>query len=132
MLRNYDYCCPHCKASLFNLMGVSFYIKNEYGQGANLHLSPNPGTYHYMSDADFSFGIGEKLDFHCISCKKNLQSVDNPKFVEIHLKVSEEILFEVLFSPICGEKLTYIVMEGKLEKYERNILAFDYLRKEAS
>jgi len=117
MLANYEYYCPHCNSNLSSNKGVSFYIENCKNQRANLYLSPLPCIYHYTSDVEISIDKGEKVLFYCGCCKQSLQSETHPKFVEIHLKVTEDILFEVLFSPICGEKLTYVVMEGCLEKY---------------
>jgi hypothetical protein len=46
-----------------------------------------------------------------------LQSKSHPQYVEVNLKVKEGIVFEVFFSPVYGEKITYVMMENKLVKY---------------
>ena len=132
MLANYDYYCPCCKGKLSKEHGVHFLVENDKKQKADLYLSPLPGVYHYMSDKEISIDKGERIKFYCYTCREDLQSEVYPQLILIHLKVTDDILFDVLFSPVCGEKQTYVIMEGKLEKYAESFLAFDYPRREAS
>ncbi len=125
MLASYDYHCPHCKNKLTHGDSVQFIVENTKQQRATMTLSPLPGVYSHSSDIDLLVRRGEKLKFHCPSCETDLQSNEHPKFVEIYLQITDTIVFEVLFSPICGEKLTYVIMQGELEKYEDSFLAFD-------
>ena len=114
MLANYDYYCPNCDARLTSNKQIHFLVCIRGFEMANLYLSATPGEYGHKSDHDLKIKNGDRVEFHCTSCRTNLKSKNYPDFVEIHLKVTPEVVFEVLFSPVCGEKTTYVIMENEM------------------
>jgi transcription elongation factor Elf1 len=120
MISNYDYYCPHCNHQLTADDQISFFVRTARGEMANLQLSAVPGEYGYMADKDLEIKEGDEIEFNCQRCQNNLKSNTYPDFVEIHLRVTTDVIFEVLFSPICGEKVTYVIMEGEMVKYQEN------------
>ena len=131
MLKNYDYHCPGCNFKLTHNQKIRFLVRNTKGVQANLWLSAVPGEYGYESDNGVQIRNGEKIDFFCTNCCTNLLSKRHEEFVEINLKVTEGILFTVLFSPICGEKITYVIMEDEMVKYRDNFYSLINSCKEA-
>ena len=119
MLSNYHYFCPHCNTDLTKNNEIEFLV--DYNNiNFKLYLSAVPRAYGYKSDIDVAIKTGDKLNFQCNSCKIDLQSKKYSNFVEIYLKVKEGITFEILFSPICGKKITYVVMEDEMVKFRDN------------
>lgn len=129
MLSNYDYYCPHCYQNIRTRDWVRFKVQKEDDLEADLFLSPSPQDYSYHCLPDLKLRPGDRLEFSCFNCKESLQSKEYPKFVNIHLKVTESIVFDILFSPVCGVKQTFIEMEGDLEPYTGNFLSFHTPRK---
>jgi len=120
MLWKYNYHCPSCDFQLTNNNQIHFKVETTTGQKGDLFLSAVPGDYGYRSDESLGFTQGESIGFFCPSCSTNLVSKDHPELIEINMKVSKDIVFEVFFSPVCGEKVTYVMMENELVKYRDN------------
>jgi hypothetical protein len=116
MLSKYHFHCPHCLVDLTNNNEIEFLV-NFNKLNFKLYLSAIPNTYGHKSELDITIKTGDKLIFQCNSCKINLQSKKYADFIEICLKVNTGIKFEILFSPFCGKKTTYIVMEEELVKF---------------
>lgn len=122
MLSNYHFYCPHCNTNLTKNNEIEFLV--DYNNlNFKLYLSATPHTYGYKSETDISIKTGDKLTFQCSSCKVDLQSKKYSDFVEICLKIKEGITFEILFSPICGTKMTYVVMEDEMVKFRDNFFS---------
>ena len=117
MLWKYNYYCPSCDHQLTNNNQIHFKVERENNQSSNLFLSAVPGEYGYNSDDSLALSQGEKIDFYCPSCDSSLLSESNPGLVEVNMKVTDKIIFEVFFSPVYGEKVTYVMMENELVKY---------------
>ena len=117
MLWKYHYHCPNCDHQLTKNNQIHFYVKTSNGQTGNLFLSAVPGEYGYDADEPLSFNSGDKIEFYCPSCSSNLQAKEYPELVEITMRVTDKIVFEVFFSPVYGEKVTYVMMENELVKY---------------
>ena len=117
MLWKYDYHCPHCNHQLTKDTEIHFDVKTEEGIEASLYLSTIPGVFGYQSDQNLLLNTGDSIEFYCQSCSSNLQSESHPQYVEVSMKVSDDIVFEVFFSPVYGEKVTYVMMENELVKY---------------
>lgn len=117
MLWKYNYHCPSCDHQLTNNNQIHFTVKTKSNENANIFLSAVPGEYGYNSDQSLTLTNGESIDFFCPSCATDLLSKDHPELIEINMKVTEDIIFEVFFSPIYGEKVTYVMMENELVKY---------------
>ena len=124
---SYDYHCPHCDQDLKGENGIEFITKNENGKTKIIYLDPNLGKYEFYYDYSHVFKEKEKVDFFCSHCRESLQSAKHQDYVEIIMRVSNEVQFEVLFSRLYGVKRTYIVMEDYVEKHGEDLLDFDEL-----
>lgn len=117
MLWKYNYHCHKCDHQLTCEDQIHFKVETQDNQKANLFLSAIPGEYGYNTNDSLKLNIGEKIDFFCPSCNVNLESVNHVGLVEVSMKVTKDVIFEVFFSPVYGEKITYVEMEGELVKY---------------
>ena len=117
MLWKYNYHCPSCDFQLTKNNQIYFKVETIDNQKANLCLSAVPGEYGYNSNDALTLVVGDKINFFCPSCSTNLQSKSHPELIEVAMKVTNEVIFEVFFSPVYGEKMTYVMMEEELVKY---------------
>lgn len=120
MLWKYNYHCPHCAFQLTNNDQIRFRVETEANAFTSINLNAAPGEYGYNSEDSLTLTPGQKIKFYCPSCNSDLQSKSHPQYVEVNLKVKEGIVFEVFFSPVYGEKLTYVMMENELVKYHED------------
>lgn len=125
MLWNYDYHCPHCDHKLTENDQISFLVKAKNNIKSTLQISAVPGVYGYESSTHLGLEHGDRVDFFCSSCQSNLQSETFIEFVELNLKVAENIVFEVFFSPVYGEEVTYIKTEEGLVQYTETFFSRD-------
>lgn len=123
MLSNYNYHCPHCKVQLNKENQVEFLVGYKNLPRSPLLLSRQPGVYGYKSDHNLKIENGDKVDFYCHSCEASLQSEKRPDFVEIEIWTSESPYLSLFFSPVCGERLTYVEMDGELMRFGSNFFS---------
>lgn len=100
---------------------VVFDITRINNEKAKLFLSPKPGSYGFNCVPELSFDKNELVDFSCPKCKNNLSSEKYNKFVQIHLKVTDKVIFDVFFSRIYGVHKTYVGIEDFEEEYGSEI-----------
>lgn len=117
MLSNYNYHCPHCKSQLNKGNQVKFHVVCSNHQKSTLLLSKQPGVYGYKSQHDLTIENGDKVDFFCPSCETPLHSEKRPGFVQLELWTDDAPYLDLFFSPICGERLTYVEMHGELMRF---------------
>jgi hypothetical protein len=120
MLYDYDYHCTHCDHKLNEGRDVHFLVGFEGEKKYPIKLSKIPGVFGHKSDHTISIKDGDKVNFHCTKCKRNLTSDSRPAFVEIILRVSKAIDYQLFISPICGERASYILLDGELASYGNN------------
>ncbi|MFT5858579.1 MAG: hypothetical protein ACI865_000667 [Flavobacteriaceae bacterium] len=119
----YNYYCPNCDHQFNKNEKLHFLVSFKNAKKVKLQLSKEPGVYGYKSNHNLTINNGDLITFFCEKCEVNLQSINRPDFVKIDLRVSNEIIFELLFSPVCGDKKTYVIMEGELVKYGSDFLS---------
>lgn len=117
MLSNFNYHCPHCQAQLNKESQIEFLVSYKGLLKSRLLLSKQPGVYGYKSEHDLKIDNGDKVDFHCHTCEASLQSEKRSGFVGIQIWSSDEHYLDLFFSPICGERLTYVEMDGELMRF---------------
>lgn len=117
MLNDYDYYCPKCKEKLSKGNHVVFNIKKPNKEEGMLYLNPQPGTYEFKCEPEMSFEDGELVEFYCPHCKNSLISTKYEKFVEIVLKVTDQVFIDVFFSRIYGVHKTYVGIEDFENEY---------------
>lgn len=117
MLSKYDYYCTNCDFKLSEGSEVHFLVSIGASDLQPLRLIKVPGTYGHRSEHSLEIKEGDKVNFFCVRCKENLQSKTKPEFIEISLRVKDSLDFKLFFSPICGDKTTYILLDGELTRY---------------
>jgi hypothetical protein len=117
MFLSYKYFCPKCDFLLNEQDYVELFVYDNGQHITTIRLNPKPGEYDYSCAPHVEFPKGDKLDFHCISCKENLQSAQFSDFISINMRPTDEITFEVLFDRTAGEHATYVMTEDMVEKH---------------
>lgn len=117
MLSNFNYHCPHCKTQLNKGNQIEFLVAYKNHKKTPLLLSKQPGVYGYRSEHNLKIENGDRVEFYCISCEGDLRSMKRPDFVGIELWSEESHYLDLFFSPVCGERLTYVEMEGELMRF---------------
>jgi len=130
MLSDYNYHCPHCKVQLNKESQIEFLISYKNLPKSTLLLSKQPGVYGYKSKHNLQIENGDSVDFYCHSCEESLQSKKRPHFVEIEVWTDKSPYLSLYFSPICGERLTYVEMDGELMRFGSNF--FSIMKSQAS
>lgn len=120
-INQYDYYCPKCNNMLSDGDSVVFDITRTNNEKAKLYLNPKPGSYEFKCLPELNFDKNELVDFSCPKCKNNLSSEKYNKFVQIHLKVTDKVIFDVFFSRIYGVHKTYVGIEDFEEEYGSEI-----------
>jgi uncharacterized protein YbaR (Trm112 family) len=131
MLANFNYHCPHCKQQLNDTDQINFLVGYQKHQFTRLLLSKEPGVYGYKSEHDLKIQDGDRVDFYCPSCKHDLTSTKRPHFIGIELWTSGKYYLDLFFSPICGERLTYVEMDGELMRFGSDFFSIMKSRKGA-
>lgn len=120
-INQYDYYCPKCTKMLTEGEHVVFDIVKSSKVKAKLSLNPKPGSYDFICEPNLDFNKGELVDFSCPHCQQDLASDKFNKFIQIHLKVTDKVLFDVFFSRIHGVHKTYVGIEDFEEEYGEEI-----------
>lgn len=131
MLANFNYHCPNCQAQLNQGSQIEFLVSYKDHIKSPLLLSKQPGVYGYKSEHNLTIENGDKVDFHCNHCEESLQSKKRPLFVQIQVWASDAPYLDLFFSPICGERLTYVEMDGELMRFGSNFFSIMKTRKGA-
>lgn len=117
MLSTFDYHCPHCSHKLNKETQVEFLVRYKRKKKSKLLLAKQPGVYGYKSMHNLNIKNGDKVEFFCTHCEESLISDKRPKFVGIELWTQGEKYLDLFFSPICGERVTYVEMDGELMRF---------------
>lgn len=117
MLANFNYHCPHCKTQLNKGNQIEFLVGYKDHKKTPLLLSKQPGVYGYKSQHDLNIENGDSVDFFCSSCENSLISENRSKFVGIEIWSNDAPYLNLFFSPICGERITYVEMDGELMRF---------------
>ncbi len=121
MISQYDYYCPKCDKMLSENSKVIFNVRRDNNEKIKMFLDPKPGSYKIHCQPETNFSLNEQVDFHCPHCEENLKSDKYSKFVEIVLKVTDNVLFDVFFSRVYGDHKTYVGIEDFEEEYGQKI-----------
>ena len=121
MISEYDYYCPKCDGVLSDNNQVIFLAERIKGEMVKLFLDPKPGSYNVRCEPETEFDNGEIVDFLCTHCSTSLSSEKYSKFVEIVLKVTDNVVFDVFFSRVYGDQTTYVGIEDFEEEYGHKI-----------
>lgn len=118
--KDYTFECPHCNHQLNNHEGnVIFQTRfgDDLENTGTIFLSPVIGEYQYRHEPAHTFKHGTHVQFNCPSCKESLTSSKNEDFVQILMKVTSKIGFDVFFSRKAGMHKTFVATENGPESY---------------
>lgn len=110
-----DFICPHCKAYLNVCDFITFAAERSNGEKGLVLLHPEVGIFESDIHPKFQPNEGELVRFRCPACHISLTSSKSEKLAHIQAVDSDNVLFDVYFSKIKGEKSTFKV-EGKSVK----------------
>ncbi|MFH1729056.1 MAG: hypothetical protein ABIA04_11645 [Pseudomonadota bacterium] len=115
---NYDYSCPHCKGHLRVNDQIIVTAKKENGTFGMLLLDPQLGDYSIVNHPSFDYEEGEKLDIHCPMCNEDLAVKGKDyNLAKIHMEDHVGTEFDIYFSTIVGEKVTYKIKGEEMEVF---------------
>lgn len=121
MINQYDYYCPKCKGKLNENNKVILNIYRANKSNTKIFLDPKPHSYNLTCEPEIDFQKNEVVDFLCPHCNENLKSVEYEKFVQITLKVTDGVFFDIFFSRVYGDHRTYVGIEDFKEEYGAKI-----------
>jgi len=115
-----DFTCPHCKGQLCTGEHIVLtFKKNRWNKGLLL-LHPEIGNYTYKHHSSYSFGIGEKVEFYCPICNRNLTSRKHSNLAHVNYRDEDGKNYQVYFSKVAGEKSTYKLIGDFVEIHGEN------------
>tara|TARA_B100000809_G_scaffold187996_2_gene186337 strand:- start:590 stop:967 length:378 start_codon:yes stop_codon:yes gene_type:complete len=117
MINQYDYYCPKCKGKLNEDSKVILNVCRTDKSKSKIYLDPKPHSYNLKCEPEIEFKKNEIVDFLCPNCNANLKSVEYEKFVQITLKVTEGVFFDIFFSRVYSDHRTYVGIEDFKEEY---------------
>lgn len=112
-----DILCPKCKGFLNIDEHVVFITRSKKWKGGLIFLNPEVGNYQVTHHPAFHFEEGEKIEFICPICHKNLSSRQHENLAQIIMRDEKNQEFEILFSQIAGEHSTYKIIGDHVSYY---------------
>jgi hypothetical protein len=109
-----DFICPKCQGHLRVGDHIIFKVRNKKKQHALLLLSAQIGNYSSEKHPEFFIEPGELLDFFCPLCNATMQSDIHQHLARVLMKDDQGDYFEVYFSEVSGEHITYTTSGDKL------------------
>lgn len=112
-----NFLCPKCFGHLNVGESVVFSTRSKKDEVGLILLSPQLGNYKVSSHPSFQIEEGDYVEFFCPLCHIQLTSEKNENLAKV-LMIDEELKeSEILFSKIAGERCTYKIIEGNIEKF---------------
>jgi RNase P subunit RPR2 len=122
--------CPECRTVLNPNVKIVLAVKHGKKLGLIL-LSPQPGNYRSLKDANFCMEEGKMMTFLCPACNESLTSNTNKRLASMVMSREGHPDSIVEFSRVCGEHATFIVDGNDVtgygedtETYESNVRNF--------
>ena len=120
-----DFKCPHCSNLLNVGENIVFTARNKWGKEGLIMLHPDIGNYSVLKHPSFEVLQGERLDFYCLYCNKQLISDMNPDLAKILMVDENGLEYEIHFSQIAGQHSTYKIIGENFEIFGED--ASEYL-----
>lgn len=112
-----NYLCPYCNGYINIGDNIVFSARSQDNTMGLIFLHPELGNYSVEKHQSFNFTEGEKLEFFCSICHKNLTSWTQENLAKVILEDEKGNIFEILFSKVAGEKSTYKTIGENVEVY---------------
>ena len=112
-----NYLCPECRAYLNACDKIIFGAKKENNQFGVILLHKELGNYSVEQHPEFKTDKGERVQFFCPACHANLTTDINKNLAHVVLQEKDGKEFDIYFSQIAGEKLTYQIVGETMKVY---------------
>lgn len=120
MIKDYDFHCPHCNASLNSDGHIHLSTRRSNGDQGEISMATTVGNYKYTHEPPVTFEAGELVDFVCPSCGTDLNSSEFENYAQLKMIVEDGIEFDILFSRVAGVQKTYLITDDGIESYSGN------------
>lgn len=112
-----EYLCKACRGILNvkTSIIISATKLNSTRRGL-VYLNPELGNYTYTTHPTFSLEDGAEYLFSCPICHSQLNSTKYPHLVRIIMRDDNGKEFDIYFSNIAGEKVTFKIGETGVEE----------------
>lgn len=120
-----NFLCPACRGHLNVSEEIIFIAKTQSGSNGLITLSSKLGDYKSCINPAIKIKKKEHVDFYCPLCHINLASYDDRKLVRI-IMLDELKEYEIFFSGIAGEKLTYKVGNKIVQAFGEDSAKYDH------
>lgn len=118
-----NYFCPACGSFLRVWNNIILIAKSSTGEKKGiLLLNPSLGNFSVTAHSSLQLEQGEKVDFLCPVCHKNLAATDiNENLIRISMTDLEDKHYDVYFSRICGQQSTFKISDNNIiEKFGKD------------
>lgn len=109
----YDFLCPKCGGHLRVGDKIVLTVRKDKWPGGIIFLNTELGNYSVEHHPDFNVEKGEKVEFFCPVCCKDLTSDKHPNLASVIMKNERE--YQIYFSKIAGERITFRMMGEHVE-----------------
>ena len=123
-----DFICPKCQGHLRVADHIIFKVKNKKKQTALLLLNTQIGNYTSVKHPGFIIEPGERLDFFCPLCNAPINSDIHENLARVLMKDEQGDYYEVYFSEISGEHITYTTSGDKLHVEGEHASRYTYFK----
>ncbi len=113
-----EYMCPYCRGQLKIENDIVLAVRTKTEQRGVLLLSPKLGNYRVRKHADLDLNEGEHLEVFCPMCHSNLKAINvNSDLAEVIMKDDNGDEYQIFFSEIVGEHVTFKIHDSDVESY---------------
>lgn len=111
-----NYYCTVCHSQIRVGDFLVLAAKNTWNDKGLVLLSAEIGDYHSITHPDFEVKKGEEYKFYCPVCHAILNDKDKHSMVKVFMEEDGKH-YEVYFSSIAGEQVTYKVKDKEIQRY---------------
>jgi len=108
--------CPICRSFIRVGDYIVLSAKNPVNETGLIFLSPEIGNYAKLTHPDFQLKEGEAYKLYCPVCHATLNDKEKENMAKVLLEEEGEE-YDIYFSNIAGEEITYRVTEHEVEKF---------------
>lgn len=113
-----QYICPYCRGNLRIDNDIIFAVRTHDHQRGLLLVSPTLGNYQYRKHPDLDIKEGDQLETFCPMCHSNLKAINvNNHLAEVVMLDKSGKEYQVYFSEIVGEHVTFKIDDSRMESY---------------
>ncbi|MCF8303329.1 MAG: hypothetical protein K9I94_08670 [Bacteroidales bacterium] len=124
-----SFACPKCRGYLVLQGYLVFSVKTEKGSSGLIFLSPRLGDYESHMHPSLEMKSGERASFFCPICHARLNHRRYNDLVRVWMYDDNGERFEIFFSRIKGDKVTFQIKGNFIQRYGDKHPRFnEYLR----